>query len=176
MSGTCSCTLNAVPLVRLKRDTDHIVKLKSSGKPGVFSAVDLGELASGGTESCKLKGGGGTQSLFESMMNGALMGLYPPAPEVDTSELEDMQEEQSNLERSFTECKFKMADCKIDQTKNLLEQQISLSKALQKLIDIAQDASIAKNMSLTFFAIGFVVLIFIYIMAIPTYKPPKSDF
>ncbi len=173
MSTPCTCTLNSPPLLSLKKNTTK--PIKSSPSPGVFKMIDFNELGQGGTDSCKIKGDGGS-ALFKSMANGALMGLYPPQPEVDTSDLEKIQEMNAELKESFTGCRFSMMKCNIDQTKDLLTQQIELTKTLQKVTDYAQSASIKKNISMTYFAIGFVVLIFIYIMAIPVYKPPTSDF
>ena len=174
MSTPCTCTLSTPPLLSLKKNTTKPIA-SSVSKKGVFKGIDFNELTQGGSDTCKLKGDG-TNALLTSMANGALMGLYPPQPEVDTSDLEKIQEMNAELKESFNNCKITMMGCKIDQTKDLFTQQLELTKTLQKLTDYAQDASLTKNVSMTYFAIGFIVLMFIYIMAIPVYKPPSSDF
>ncbi len=181
MSAPCTCKLDAKPLLSLKRYVDPSISVKSSGsKPGVFSIVNVGELVSGGTSGCKVKGpdgaGGAFGALGAGIANSLLGGIWPEAPTVDTSELDEIQAMNDTLKESLNDCKHEMTNCKIDQTKDLFTQQIELTKALQKVVDIAQDAKLEKNVSMTYFAIGFVVIMFVYLMALPVYRPPQPVF
>jgi len=140
-------------------------------KSSIMKAVDTSNEAI--EESCA--GPGLFKQFGGNLANQLTFGIIP-APEVDTTILDELRKANDQLKDNFNSCKMQLTDCKVDQVQELLSQQMELSTALQKLTDSAQDMSIQKNYSLSVFTLGVVGLIVVYILASPTYRPPEKVF
>jgi hypothetical protein len=143
--------------------------LKSIKKSSLMKGTSDQDIAN----SCK---GNRVNEYALNFINQFTFGIYPPAPEVDTSVLDELQAANDKLKDSFNDCKHQLTNCKVDQIQELMSQQLELSNALQSLTDNAQDMTIQKNYSLSVFTMGVVGLILVYIMASPTYRPPEKVF
>lgn len=168
MSGSCTCDLGMAPLTKLSRNMTPSPVLKSQ-KNGVFS-FDIGDITknitgdnSGGCNT------GGPASFGANFMNALTMGIFP-APEPDTTELDQIKEKNDQLNEAFTTCKFAMLGCQMNQQLDMVKAQIEMTKTLQKLTDNAQDQTIKKNFSLTYFAIGMSFITAVFVMSMPMTK------
>ena len=176
MSNPCTCDLGMAPLKSIKKFSTQKETPKNVKKDGVFaisSIDDVGDMLAGGDyNGCNV---GGPKALFDNIMSQLTVGLWP-APQADTSELDKMQEMNDNLKESFTKCKDKLTDCKIDQVKSFLEEQIKLTGLMQDAERLALQMKGEKTYSLVIFSISITGLILIYILAIPVYRKPSKVF
>ncbi len=174
MSGSCTCDLGMAPIVKLSRNMTPSPVLKSQ-KKGVFSleASDITKNILGDNSGgCQT---GGPASFGANFFNALTMGLFP-APEPDTNELKDLQSKNDQLKEAFTDCKFTMLNCQMNQQLDMVKNQIQMTKTLQEITDNAQDQRIRKNFSMAYFAIGMSFIMMTYLLAMPTSKAPQGVF
>ena len=152
-TGVCSCKLNmSNKTMSLVQPTDSKKFKGAESCPG-FSWGDLGK------------------SVAENVAFGlpSLFGMELPKP--DDAALNDIKEKNDNLKDMFQACQFQIVNCRLQQSVDFMSKQLELSKALQKITDETQNQMIAKNMSLTYYAIAIATLTVMYILAMPTPPP-----